>query len=78
VGGACEYKLAGSNALVTSGEGDKFSAPGTPFDIRWLKAMLKLPLHLLFLEETDPTAYDHSSSNTTPSAKRSASRFQAV
>ncbi len=35
VGGACEYKLAGSNAWVTSGEGDKFSVPGNAtFDIR--------------------------------------------
>ena len=35
VGGACEYKLAGSNAWVMSAEGEQFSVPGnTSFDIR--------------------------------------------
>ena len=35
VGGACEYKLAGSDAWVTSGEGEQFSVPGqSSFDIR--------------------------------------------
>lgn len=35
VGGACEYKLAGSDAWVTSGEGEQFSVPGNAtFDIR--------------------------------------------
>jgi hypothetical protein len=35
VGGACEYKLAGSDAWVKSGEGEQFSVPGNAtFDIR--------------------------------------------
>jgi len=35
VGGMCEYRLAGSDAWVTSGEGEKFSVPGnTSFQIR--------------------------------------------
>lgn len=35
VGGACEYKLAGSDTWVKSGEGEKFSVPGNAaFDIR--------------------------------------------
>ena len=34
-GGACEYKLAGSDAWVTSSPGEKFSIPGnSKFDIR--------------------------------------------
>ena len=33
--GACEYKLAGSDAWVKSSEGEKFSIPGnSKFDIR--------------------------------------------
>lgn len=35
VAGACEYKLAGSNAWVKSSAGEKFSIPGnSKFDIR--------------------------------------------
>jgi uncharacterized protein YaiE (UPF0345 family) len=35
VGGACEYKLAGSDAWVAQAEGDRFSVPGnSKFDIR--------------------------------------------
>jgi hypothetical protein len=35
VAGACEYKLAGSDAWVTSSAGEKFSVPGnTQFEIR--------------------------------------------
>ncbi|MBC7435324.1 MAG: pyrimidine/purine nucleoside phosphorylase [Bdellovibrionales bacterium] len=35
VAGACEYKLAGTNAWVASGPGQKFSVPGnSKFDIR--------------------------------------------
>ncbi len=35
VGGACEYKLAGSNDWVKSGAGEKFSVPGnSSFEIR--------------------------------------------
>jgi len=35
VGGACEYKLAGSQAWLTSTPGEKFSVPGnSKFDIR--------------------------------------------
>ena len=35
VGGACEYKLAGSDTWVKSSPGDKFSVPGnSKFDIR--------------------------------------------
>ena len=35
VGGACEYKLDGSDAWVKSSEGEKFSVPGNSrFDIR--------------------------------------------
>jgi hypothetical protein len=35
VAGACEYKLAGSDAWVTSSAGEQFSVPGnTKFDIR--------------------------------------------
>ncbi|MBK6649382.1 MAG: pyrimidine/purine nucleoside phosphorylase [Betaproteobacteria bacterium] len=35
VGGACEYKLAGTDTWVTSGPGEKFSVPGnSKFDIR--------------------------------------------
>lgn len=35
VGGACEYKLAGTDTWVTSGSGEKFSVPGnSKFDIR--------------------------------------------
>ncbi|TAM51816.1 MAG: pyrimidine/purine nucleoside phosphorylase [Burkholderiaceae bacterium] len=35
VAGACEYKLAGSEAWVRSGPGEKFSVPGNAtFDIR--------------------------------------------
>ena len=35
VGGACEYKLAGSDAWVTSSEGEQFSVPGqSSFEIR--------------------------------------------
>lgn len=39
VGGACEYKLAGSDAWVPSGLGEKFSVPGnSKFDIRVTEA----------------------------------------
>ena len=35
VGGACEYKLAGSDVWVTSNDGEQFSVPGNAtFDIR--------------------------------------------
>ena len=35
VGGSCEYRLAGTETWLRSGEGDKFSVPGnTKFDIR--------------------------------------------
>ena len=35
VGGACEYKLAGSDVWVTSSEGEQFSVPGNAtFNIR--------------------------------------------
>jgi purine/pyrimidine-nucleoside phosphorylase len=35
VGGACEYKLAGSNDWVKSSAGEKFSVPGnSKFEIR--------------------------------------------
>ncbi|MCJ0762240.1 pyrimidine/purine nucleoside phosphorylase [Variovorax terrae] len=35
VGGACEYKLAGSEAWVKSGAGERFSVPGnSKFEIR--------------------------------------------
>ena len=34
-GGACEYKLAGTDVWVKSSEGDKFSVPGnSKFEIR--------------------------------------------
>ena len=39
VAGACEYKLAGSDAWVQSSAGDKFSVPGnSSFDIRVTEA----------------------------------------
>ena len=39
VGGACEYKLDGTDAWVKSGEGDKFSVPGnSKFEIRVAEA----------------------------------------
>lgn len=39
VGGACEYKLAGTDAWVKSGLGEKFSVPGnSKFDIRVTEA----------------------------------------
>ena len=39
VGGACEYKLAGSNDWVSSKAGEKFSVPGqSSFDIRVTEA----------------------------------------
>ena len=39
VGGSCEYKLAGSDAWVTSAVGEKFSVPGnSKFDIRVTEA----------------------------------------
>ncbi len=35
VGGSCEYKLAGSEAWVTSSAGEKFNVPGnSKFEIR--------------------------------------------
>jgi uncharacterized protein YaiE (UPF0345 family) len=35
VGGSCEYRLAGSDAWVRSGVGEKFSVPGnSKFEIR--------------------------------------------
>ncbi len=35
VGGACEYKLAGTDAWIKSSSGDKFSVPGNAkFEIR--------------------------------------------
>ena len=39
VAGACEYKLAGSDAWVRSGPGDRFSVPGqSKFEIRVTEA----------------------------------------
>ena len=39
VGGSCEYKLAGSDAWVTSAAGEKFSVPrNSKFDIRVTEA----------------------------------------
>lgn len=39
VGGSCEYKLAGSDAWVTSAVGEKFRVPGnSKFDIRVTEA----------------------------------------
>jgi uncharacterized protein YaiE (UPF0345 family) len=39
VAGSCDYKLAGTDAWVTSGPGDKFSVPGnSKFDIRVTEA----------------------------------------
>ena len=39
VAGACEYRLAGSDAWQTSGPGDKFSIPAnSSFDIRVAEA----------------------------------------
>ena len=39
VGGACEYKLAGSDQWVKSGPGEKFSIPAnSKFDIRVAEA----------------------------------------
>ncbi len=39
VAGSCEYKLAGSDAWVTSSAGQKFSAPGNAkFEIRVTEA----------------------------------------
>ena len=39
VGGSCEYRLAGTETWLRSGEGDKFSVPGnTKFDIRVTEA----------------------------------------
>ena len=39
VAGSCEYKLAGSEAWVTSSPGEKFSVPGnSKFDIRVTEA----------------------------------------
>lgn len=39
VAGACEYKLAGSDAWIQSSAGDKFSVPGnSSFDIRVTEA----------------------------------------
>jgi len=39
VAGSCEYKLAGSDAWLKSGPGDKFSIPGnSSFDIRVAEA----------------------------------------
>ena len=35
VAGSCDYKLAGTDAWITSGAGDKFGVPGNAkFDIR--------------------------------------------
>ena len=35
VGGSCDYKLDGTDAWVTSGQGEKFSVPGNAkFEIR--------------------------------------------
>jgi uncharacterized protein YaiE (UPF0345 family) len=35
VGGSCDYKLAGTDVWVSSGEGEKFSVPGNAkFEIR--------------------------------------------
>lgn len=39
VGGGCDYKLAGSNAWLHSGPGERFSVPGnSSFDIRVTEA----------------------------------------
>ena len=39
VAGACEYKLAGTDAWLQSGPGDKFSVPGnSSFEIRVTEA----------------------------------------
>lgn len=39
VAGSCEYKLAGSNAWLSSGPGEKFSIPGnSSFEIRVAEA----------------------------------------
>ncbi|BCN38337.1 UPF0345 protein [Alicycliphilus denitrificans] len=39
VAGSCEYRLAGSDAWLTSGPGDKFSIPAnSSFDIRVAEA----------------------------------------
>ena len=39
VAGSCDYKLAGTDAWITSGPGDKFSVPGnSKFDIRVTEA----------------------------------------
>ena len=39
VAGSCEYKLAGSDAWVTSGAGEQFKVPGNAkFDIRVAEA----------------------------------------
>lgn len=39
VAGACEYRLAGTDAWITSSAGEKFSVPGnTKFDIRVTEA----------------------------------------
>jgi uncharacterized protein YaiE (UPF0345 family) len=39
VGGACEYKLAGSNEWIKSGAGEKFSVPAnSSFEIRVAEA----------------------------------------
>ena len=39
VAGSCEYRLAGSDAWLTSGPGDKFSIPAnSSFDIRVTEA----------------------------------------
>jgi purine/pyrimidine-nucleoside phosphorylase len=39
VGGACEYKLAGSDAWVKSGVGEKFNVPGnSKFEIKVTEA----------------------------------------
>jgi purine/pyrimidine-nucleoside phosphorylase len=39
VAGGCEYKLAGTDAWLTSGPGEKFSIPGnSSFDIRVTEA----------------------------------------
>ncbi|AVS73980.1 pyrimidine/purine nucleoside phosphorylase [Paracidovorax cattleyae] len=39
VGGSCEYKLDGTDAWVTSGEGERFSVPGnSKFEIRVTEA----------------------------------------
>ena len=39
VGGACEYKLAGTDVWLSAGAGDKFHVPGnSSFDIRVTEA----------------------------------------